>query len=656
MAGPFTSGWLRDFSNSGRLEWLETNGLGGYASSTISGANSRRYHGLLVAAVHPPVGRMVVLSKLEETIVIADERFEMSANRYPGVIHPRGYEFLESFQRDLFPEFIFHIGNVRLKKTMAAVHGENTTLIQYEVLEGPDTFRLELFPLCSARDFHHTTQKNDALYTGYVFEDGIFRTKNYADSPELFISVPGSAFEETKNWYNHFEFTEEQNRRLDFSEDLFNHGKFVVELKKGDKLGVTVSTEYPEGDFFQKLESERNRRLATIDKFPESNIRRLVLAADQFIVKREADLKTIIAGYHWFSDWGRDTMIALPGLCLVTGRFGDARKILRAFAGYVSEGMLPNRFPDHNEKPEYNTADATLWFFYALNKYNQYTQDKAFVSELIPVLKDIIDWHVKGTRYHIHVDHDELLYAGEEGVQLTWMDARVGDWVVTPRKGKAVEVNALWINALAVITAFLKERGDEASAVYARKMARAVKSFNALFWNEEKGYLFDFVDGKTKNDDLRPNQLFALSLPVSLLSPEQEVRVFEVITKKLLTPAGLRSLSFDHPDYQGHYDGDPWHRDAAYHQGTVWSYLLGPYLDALVRLKGEKGLVKAKKIISTFMEHLDDAGVGTVSEIFDGDKPNAPKGCIAQAWGVAEILRVALEYKLFDPKGKVPAQ
>jgi predicted glycogen debranching enzyme len=650
---PFTSDQLHDFNFASSLEWLETNKLGGYASSTVSGAHTRRYHGLLVASKHPPVARTVILSKLDETILTGKARFELSANRYPGSVHPQGFTLLKSFQRDVFPEFIYQAGDIVLKKTIVALSGENTTLVLYEVERG-SPFKMELLPFCSARDFHSATHANEAIYRDYVFEDGVFQTKNYVDSLELFISVPGAQFEPTQHWYHRFEFAIEQERGLDYQEDLFNHGKLIVALKSGDRLGIIISTENPTGrDAFELYQEEKQRRESLIKEYHwNEEIKRLVLAADQFVVKRGVDSKTVIAGYPWFSDWGRDTMVSLTGLCLVTGRVDDAKKILRTFAESVSEGMIPNRFPDYGEAPEYNTVDATLWFFQAIYKFYRHTSDKEFVSTLIPVLKDIMAWHYKGTRYRIHVDSDELLYSGQAGMQLTWMDVKAGDWVVTPRTGKAVEVNALWFNALSVMAALLSETGDLKQADDFRKRAfRASVSFNRVFWNKSLGFLYDYVDGEYKNDDLRPNQIYALSLPFKLLPKDKAEKVLTIITQKLLTPRGLRSLSPDHKDYKPVYEGDPWHRDVAYHQGTAWSFLLGPYLDAWMTLKGERGRAEASQLVSVFLEHLNEAGVGTVSEIFDAAPPHRPRGCFAQAWSVGEVLRVALEHDLF-PKPK----
>lgn len=652
---------LQKYEVARSLEWLETNGLGGWASSTVSGAHTRRYHGLLVASLHPPVERKVLVSKLQETIITEAEnnsevdRIELSTNQFPGALYPHGYKYVDRFERDLFPVFYFKAGSVELKKTIAAVHGENTTLILYEVISASKPFTLELLPLYSGRDFHSLSHANDAINRQYVFSDGTLRVKNYVDLPEIFVHVPGAMFKEEQNWHYNFEYSEEQNRGLDFKEDLFTHGKFSVTLKQGSKLGVILSTEdTTRRDAFKLFTKEHKRREALIKDKDDDQLKRLHLAADQFVVKRGSGLETIIAGYHWFSDWGRDTMISLPGICLATGRYDDAKKILKAFAESVSEGMLPNRFPDHDEAPEYNTIDATLWFFYAIYQYYQFTNDKRFVKSLLPVLKDIIEWHYKGTRYNIHVVEDELLYGGREDVQLTWMDAKVGGWVVTPRKGKPVEINALWYNALRIMEYFSNETGKSSEADHYKTQAeRVLQSFNQLFWNENGGYLYDYVDGDYKNDDIRPNQIYAISLPFSLLEKTRAEKVFTVVENNLLTPRGLRSLSPSHKDYKPVYQGDVWSRDGSYHQGTVWSFLLGPFIDAMIRVKGESSITNAKGLLDIFLTHLDEACVGSISEIFDADTPHTPRGCVAQAWGVGEILRVAVAYDLLGDKKKL---
>lgn len=645
----FTSDNLRDFTCSASLEWLETNGIGGYASGTVSGAHTRRYHGLLVAATHPPVGRMVLVSKLDETVVENEKRTELGTNQYPGAIHPQGYQYLTGFERDFFPVLYYAVGNIHLKKTIAAIHGENTTVILYEVMDAPTAFTLELMPLYSSRDFHALSRANDRIGQQYLFEDGIFQTVNYHGCPEFFIAVPGAQFSEQKDWYYNFEYREEQNRGLDFQEDLYTHGKFLIDLEKGSNVAVIVSTESPSGrDGFKLFKQEHRRREKLIHNFSSNeNLKRLVLAADQFVVKR-AKLSTIIAGYHWFSDWGRDTMISLPGICMVTGRFAEAKNILKSFAQNVSEGMLPNRFSDYGEAPEYNTVDATLWFFQAIYKYHKYTDDLAFVKKLLPTLRDIIHWHYRGTRYNIHVDpKDELLSAGEPGVQLTWMDAKVGDWVVTPRNGKPVEINALWYNALRIMEHFYRMTNVAEEVTFFRQKAEKVlDSFNMLFWNERQHYLYDYIDGDYMDDDLRPNQLYAISLPFPLLNKERARKVLAVVKNDLLTPVGLRSLSPFNKDFKPTCRGDIRSRDGAYHEGTIWSYLIGPYIDALMFVTNGEAKNEASEILSGIFLHLDEAGVGSVSEIFDSEPPHAPRGCIAQAWSVGEVLRVIAEYGL----------
>ncbi len=637
-----------DFAQALRYEWLETNGIGGWASSTVCGANSRRYHGLLVAATRPPTERKVILSRLDETIIISGKRYELGCSRFPGVVHPRGFTFLEKFEKDLFPVFEYGVAGVTIRKTIAAIYGENTTLIRYEFSPATAELELELLPLAAFRDYHSLTHANDSVQTAVQFADGILSFQMYPGFPQLFIAASGAQFHSGPDWYYNFEYDREKERGLDYREDLFTPGTLHLKLSGSGPLMIVISTENPSGRAPEELfRLEKQRRNRVVSDIPRKNflLRTLTLAADQFIVRRGADLRTIIAGYHWFTDWGRDTMIALPGLTLATGRIEDGRKILKAFAEFVDEGMLPNRFPEAGERPEYNTIDATLWFFVAIFHYWKITSDNPFIiNEMLPVLSDILEWHYRGTRYNIHVDDDGLLYGGKPGAQLTWMDAKIGDWVVTPRQGKAVEINALWYNALKIYADLLIEAGRMMEAKRVTADARKTKlQFIKQFWMAEKGYLRDFIDGPERNEDLRPNQIFALSLPFSLLEEKKARSVLQTVQKFLLTPFGLRSLSPDHPDYRGRYGGDPFRRDSAYHQGTVWSWLLGPFLTALVRVRGEPGRREAKKILRKFESHLCQAGVGTVSEIFDGDPPHTPRGCIAQAWSVGELLRAISE-------------
>ncbi|MEO6733538.1 MAG: amylo-alpha-1,6-glucosidase [Ferruginibacter sp.] len=642
--------FLQNFSAAIQDEWIETNGLGGWASSSIIGCNTRRYHGLLVAATKPPAERTALVSKLDETIIINGSRYELGVNNYPNnTIHPTGNLYLQSFTKNFFPEWIYKVNGIELKKTIAMIHDEDTTVIIYEVTKAVRHFTLELLPLLSVRGYHSLMHANDSVNKQAEFLKDTFKARLYDGTAEINIHVPGSVYQHHPNWFLHFNYAVEQYRGLDFEEDLFNPGHFSIELKEGDVIGIILSTENIEAkNALQLLEQEKQRReklLTHHDK--DETVQQLILAADQFIVKRGDNLKTIIAGYHWFTDWGRDTMISLPGLCLSTGRFEDAKKIIAAFAGSVSMGMLPNRFHDNNEPPEYNNVDGTLWFFIAIKKYLEATGDEDFViNEILPVLKDIIDWHFRGTRYNIHVDEDGLLYAGETGQQLTWMDARIGTWVVTPRMGRPVEIQALWYNALKIFAALLIMNNQHKDAVVVELSAtKAKESFEKLFWYEAGNYLYDVIDESGKPDHtLRPNQLFAISLPYALIDGDKAASVLSIIEQKLYTPVGLRSLPPEDINYVSHYGGDAWLRDSAYHQGTVWSWLLGPYVEALIKTGNQQ--LKANEVIEKFKYHLNEGGIGTVSEIFDADAPHHARGCIAQAWGVAEILRVMKEYDL----------
>jgi predicted glycogen debranching enzyme len=541
------------------------------------------------------------------------------------------------------------------------VHDENTVLVIYDVLEAAQPFTLELLPLVAARGYHSLAHEGPQMHWHVDFENNIFHNRPDGQT-DLYISIPGSTYQHTPRWYNNFEYNVEQYRGLDYSEDLFNHGIFTVELKQGDSLGIIVSTNNPEGrNAHELLAKENMRRQLLVSHQPDDEIfEQLTLAADQFIVKRNINLpgnldgaeslKTIIAGYHWFTDWGRDTMISLPGLCLSTGRFEDAKKILSAFAKTMSQGMLPNRFQDNGEAPEYNNVDATLWYFIAVNKYLEATGDRDFVlNELLPVLKDIIDWHYNGTRYNIHVTEDGLLFAGEEGQQLTWMDARIGDWVVTPRMGKPVEVQALWYNALMIFAELLELNGQPDDAGMVNMSAdKAKKAFGQQFWYVEGNYLYDNINEKGERiAEFRPNQLLAISLPFQLIEGDKAKVVLQHVTEHLYTPVGLKTLPKTDPNYIPVYGGDQYHRDSSYHEGTVWSWLLGPYIDAIVKVYGTMGLEQAQKVVNDFAYHLNEACIGSVSEIFDAEPPHHPRGCIAQAWGVAEILRVIKDYQLF---------
>jgi len=638
-----------NFDAATQREWLGTNGLGGYASSTLAAANTRRYHGLLVAAVRPPVARFVLLSKLEEVLIVSGNRYELSANQYPGVVQPQGFRYLKEFRLDPFPIFTFDIEGVEVEKTIFMVHGENTTVVQYRLMSSAAAnCELEIRPLIAFRDYHSTTHENGALDSTVTQEPGIASVQPYVGLPSLFLGHTAAQVDAQGYWYRQFEYPEEQRRGLDFVEDLFSPLALRFNLQPAEPATIVASTEKraaEQAERYRRAEISRRKELVrTVD--PDPLIQSLAMAADQFIVSR-AEQKTIIAGYHWFGDWGRDTMIALPGLTLATGRPEIAKSILRTFAQHVNQGMLPNRFPEAGETPEYNTVDGALWFFEAARAYLEHTDDAQFVQEILyPVLSDMIAWHIRGTRYGIKMDPSGLLSAGEPGVQLTWMDAKVGDWVVTPRHGKPVEIQALWYNALCIMEALAQRFGEEAARKRYHSMAAVTRwSFNRLFWNEAAGCLYDVVNGGPPDASIRPNQIFAVSLPHSMLSEERTRKVVDVVERELLTQYGLRTLARSDPRYRSRYEGGVLERDSAYHQGTVWPWLLGPFITAHSKVNGnsQEARDRAAGWVAAVMELTREKGLGQVCEILDGDSPHRPCGCIAQAWSVAEVLRAATE-------------
>ena len=635
----------RDLERASRREWLETNGLGGYASSTICGMNTRRYHGLLVAAVKPPVGRMVLLAKLEEGLFLNGRSYELAVNRYPGVVHPTGYMFLKQFRLDPFPVFVYGADGVELEKSIFMPQGENTTVIQYELRGAAESCRLELRALIAFRDHHATTHENGAL-DGTLYRDGDgVRLTPYRGLPALYLAHDAGEVRKSAEWYRNFEYDRERERGLDFREDLFHPCTLVADLRARARLTVIASTEPRDVGQAPGWRRARREREAAPGR-PFGNA--LERAADQFLVRR-GEWNTVIAGYHWFGDWGRDTMIALPGLTLARGLPQAARGILRAFAGVVDRGMLPNRFPDSGEAPEYNSVDSALWFFEAVRAYVEHTGDLDFVRDhLYGALADIVGWHERGTRYGIRMDEDGLLNAGEPGTQLTWMDARVGGRPVTPRWGKAVEIQALWYNALRVMEDLARRFAKSNSAHYGELAGRAAASFVPAFWNPAEACLFDVVNGGERDAAIRPNQVLAVSLRYTMLPADMAARVVAAVERHLLTPFGLRTLAPSDPRYRGRYEGDPGSRDGAYHQGTAWPWLLGPFLTAYMETHGRSAAARkqAREWAGALARYLDDEGVGQLPEVFDGDPPHRAGGCIAQAWTVGELLRVAAEYTL----------
>jgi predicted glycogen debranching enzyme len=639
-----------DIDRSLQLEWLEANGLGGFASSTISGANTRRYHGLLIAATKPPVGRYVLLSKFEETLIIGERRFELSCNLYPGVVHPRGFEYLMSFEAAPFPRFVYRVEGVKIEKRVFMIPGENTTVVEYEIKgEVPLGAKLELRPLIAFRDYHSTTHANGNINSAIDSAPNLVSIEPYFGLPRLYLAHNASSIEPASNWYFNFEYPVERERGLDFHEDLFCPLVAAFDLTATLTPAIIASTEEHNilaATGLRNQEIAHRQSVRQASPVDDPLVTTLVSAADQFIVKRD-DLYSVIAGYPWFTDWGRDTMISLPGLTLVTGRHDIAKSILLAYAAHIDQGMLPNRFPDSGEAPEYNTVDAAFWFIEAVRCYLEHSGDIDLVRGLYDRLLSIIEWHLKGTRYGIRADSDGLLIAGGPGTQVTWMDAKIGDFVPTPRYGKPVEIQALWYNAVCFVASLSKNFGeDPAERLLSELAPRIQSSFNREFWNGQAGYLYDVVDSDKKDLSIRPNQVIALSLPYTMLSPEKARSIFAVVERELLTPFGLRTLAPSDPRYRGRYEGGPRERDAIYHQGAVWPWLLGPFVRAYLRLYSDSPQTRTQIAgwIAAFHAHIQNAGiVGQISEIFDGDAPHTPRGCPAQAWSVAELLRVIVE-------------
>ena len=635
-----------DLAAASSREWIETNGIGAYASSTIAVANMRRYHGLLIAATEPPVGRMVLLSKYEETVIVDGARYELSCNQYPGAVYPEGYRYMVGFRLDPFPIWTYSVAGVEVEKKVFMAYGENTTVAVWSAVKKPKGIKIsiELRPLLAFRDHHHLRHVDPEFDGDLQMEKGSVSVMPYSEMPRLFFSHNAAAVERSGHWYRDFEYAIERERGFDYREDLYQPFSLTFKLSKPAIVIASSDSEHiADADLLESAEIKRRAML--VAKAGKRLPQQLVLAADQFVVRR-GEGRTVIAGYPWFSDWGRDTMIALNGLTLATGRTATSKSIITEFAEHISEGMLPNRFPDAGEQPEYNTVDATLWYFEAIRAYVAATGDMEFVGDMLfGKLAGIIDWHVLGTRYGIKVDTDGLLCAGEPGVQLTWMDAKIGDWVVTPRIGKPVEIQALWYNALRTMESFAAELHDEERRHEYAKMAEiARESFNGQFWNDAEQCLYDVVNGNGKDGSVRPNQIFAISLPYSMVTDERASQIVHKVEAELLTPVGLRSLAPSDPAYVPHYLGSPLERDSAYHQGTVWAWLIGPFIDAYCRVNPDSKATRKRvaEILAGFETHLTEAMVGQISEIFDAEPPFTPRGCPAQAWSVAELLRVSV--------------
>jgi predicted glycogen debranching enzyme len=627
-------------------EWLEADGLGGFASGTVAGIRTRRYHALLLTARTPPTGRVVLVNGFDAWVETPAGRFAISSQVYgPEVTSPDGASRVAEFTVEPWPRWTFAMPDgTRVSQEILVPKDASAVAVSWKLLSGAGAVTLEVRPFLSGRDYHSLHHENpDFRFDAETAPDGLLRFRPYAAMPAIAMRANG-AYVHRPDWYRNFLYAEESARGLDFSEDLASPGNLRFDLSRGEGIWLMAAEGHESalgtGGAEAALEvirsSERARRAAFTD--------RLDRAADVYLVRRGSG-KTVVAGYPWFTDWGRDTFIALRGLCLATGRLEEAGSILGEWAGAVSEGMLPNLFPDGKVQPEFNSVDASLWYLVAVHEYfaaraasgRRVTGDER--KNLQDAFGAILSGYARGTRYGIRADADGLLAAGEPGVQLTWMDAKVGDWVVTPRIGKPVEVQALWINALKIADRFSDVR---------ELLAKATESFERRFWNEAEGCLYDVVDPDhrpgTADATFRPNQIFAVGgLPFPLLQGERARRVVDAVEARLLTPLGLRTLPPEHPDYHGRYEGGVRERDGAYHQGTVWPYLQGAFADAWVRVRGGGAAVFREardRFLAPLQAHLDEAGLGHVSEIADGDAPHTPRGCPFQAWSVGEMLRL----------------
>ncbi|MBY0358606.1 MAG: amylo-alpha-1,6-glucosidase [Candidatus Obscuribacterales bacterium] len=635
-------------------EWLITNGQGSYASSSISGANTRRYHGLFVPALQPPTSRTVLFSRIDELV----DGSNIAASLWEsGKGDPSGCQKIVAFSFFPVPTWVYQLDNGYLIKQVVMPNGKQEMFVAYSWVAKTKGGKadLVLHLIFNNRDFHGETKAENMQQP--VQEVKAKELAFTFGEQKLYLSFSEGSYSQDPHWYHKYFFKREEERGLGCHDDAFHAGTLSLALLDGQSVVVRAALEEAIAlpswkDILHDLFARQEELGSKVGAKPL--LKRLAWAADKFVVRRQStDSQSVIAGYHWFNDWGRDSMISLPGLMLSTGRHNEARSVLHTFQSYLSEGMLPNNFPDRGHTPHYNTLDATLWWAWALKKYWQVTADAQFVKQALPALEQVVDWHNKGTRYNIKLDQtDGLIAGGADGVQLTWMDAKVGDYVVTPRRGKAVEIAALWHNFLLTLSELHADTGSDGSR-FAEMAKKTAAGFSA-FWNAEKGCLFDVIneDG-SKDDSVRPNQLIALSLRPELLTAEQAKSALAVVEEELLTPYGLRSLSPKHKDYKGIYGGgkasaNQYDRDVTYHQGTVWAWLLGPWVEARLNVLGhtDENFAFVSNHLRTILERhlLAEAGLGSISEIFDGDKPHKPRGCVAQAWSVAELLRVLSDY------------
>lgn len=645
------------FEQGIQKEWLVTNGIGGYASSTVICANTRKYHGLLVASLAPPVRRTLLLASVDERFETGGRIYNLASKSAARGVTESGFIHLQRVLIGKYPTFLYSFVDVFIEKTVFMIYGKNSTLVLYRIKNGASPSLLRLFPLVNSRDFHWTTRVGQNNYNAELFdvrEGAGLAVRGNQGTPLLWLACGGNGtFNPGGDWVKGMVYPSEQERGEDAVEDHYIPGHFVVKLdaKEEKVFSLLATTDMEAGDLHlmgEKLlasEIDRSHMLLQRALHRDEFADRLTLAADAFIVQRQSTgKKSVIAGYHWFNDWGRDAMIALPGLTLVTGRFNEAREILLTFASFCKQGLIPNTFPDTFGEPLYNSVDASLWYFNAVFKYLQYSGDYDFViKDVYPVLKEIVRWYIKGTQFNIGMDDDGLIFAGTPDLQLTWMDAKVDRWVVTPRHGKPVEISALWFNALNVLERLASRTGEDFP--YRDLTVKVGKNFVKKFWFEDGGYFYDVIDGENKDARMRPNQVIAMALPFSPIDSEKAKQALRRVWQELYATYGLRSLSCYDPEYRGVYIGDRIMRDGAYHQGTVWSWLMGPFITAYCKAHGDclESRKKVELFVAPFKDHLRTHGVGYISEIFDGNDPVVPRGCIAQAWGVAEILRAYVE-------------
>ncbi len=611
----------RDFARSAQLEWLLTNGIGGYAMGTVSGANTRRYHGHLIAATNPPTGRVQLLAALEAYAVIRGRAYGISTNQYSGAIHPQGYMLLNSFAVGDHAEWEFELPGTALKKQLAIHQGENASTIRY-INTGEEQLELSLRPLVCHKPHHENFEASD-YYPEFLLQPAD-RTVLSHRGQTLTLCHPQAHATPSSGWYYRFEHVREAERGLNSRDDLFCPVELTYTLPPGEAAVMTVALN------MDSVEPWTFGEITTLES-PQDQLHR---AAKYFIVRTE-DRSTIMAGYPWFVDWGRDAMIALPGLCLYGGDVEAAQEIIRSYAKHMNKGIIPNFFDEETGEPRYNSADATLWFANAIYQYLQKNWTREFAIECLAWLRESIEWHHKGTWHGIKVDPtDGLLTQGTHDTQLTWMDVKIGDWAATPRHGKPVEVNGLWVNALR-IAEWLCEQLEQDGLDYKLKADQAAASFNKKFWRGTAHHYLDTVD--PDDGSLRPNQVIALSLPFSPAKRDQAIAALDVVEDQLLTPKGLRSLGPKEPGYVGRYEGTLQARDAAYHQGTVWPWLIGPYVEAILKWKNDRE--GAQKIVDAATSLLYEGGLGGVAEVYDGDGNQRPDGCLWQAWSTAELIK-----------------